>query len=552
MTRTACVVGAMGQIGRPAVRALADDGWQVVALSLGGKRAPEWPNGGRREHQPPGGRRCGRAGGLRGLRPGRRRPAHRPRRKGGDTDRHLQHGGLRRRPGTQLRRTGRTGRLPRPPRAHHGTLARRDSRPAELRDPQNSSEVGLLASGDRLPVTLLRPAAIQGPYSRMQRELYVVKRAVDHRPVRALVHGGTSRFHTSSTEVIAELVRLAAAHPGTRVLNATDPRAPTVPEIAASIDAITGHDCRDRPDRRRCPSTGHRRDTVVSAVTGRLRHDRRRTRTRIPPSRRLRQLPPTYRGLAHFPTRHLRPAHRLPRPRQGIQRHLRLRGGRRLAQVPGLTDRVSISGAGGAREPGRSGSREPWRGAGGRRAVGAACGVRRAGCGPWPGERRTLVTAPRLPPRMIDCGHPGDYDHDTATHRFTRSRPCRMRGGAGRTPRTSVGTPGPLRRGADRLSRRRSGTVCSRPGHTFPSPLPFPRLAPTHHHPVSVTDLLLHPAPLGPAQPARCPQPLRHRGRHTPVRRHPRRHDRLPTHQPRRQATAHRRSPLTASRARAT
>ncbi len=98
----------------------------------------------------------------------------------------------------------------------------------------------LLAAGDRLPTTLLRAGAIHGPHCRTPRELYFVKRNLDGRTRRILPFGGESRFHPASVHTIAELIRLAAARPGTRVLNAVDPEAPTVAEIAAAIDAVMG------------------------------------------------------------------------------------------------------------------------------------------------------------------------------------------------------------------------------------------------------------------------------------------------------------------------
>ncbi|MYS24704.1 NAD-dependent epimerase/dehydratase family protein [Streptomyces sp. SID4948] len=101
-------------------------------------------------------------------------------------------------------------------------------------------ERALLAAGSRLPTTLLRAGAIHGPHSPMPRELYFVKRALDHRPVRVLPYGGTSRFHPVHSANIAELVRLAARHPGSRTLNAGDPEVPTVAEIAAAVDAALG------------------------------------------------------------------------------------------------------------------------------------------------------------------------------------------------------------------------------------------------------------------------------------------------------------------------
>ncbi|MNZ85649.1 hypothetical protein D3C78_1044490 [compost metagenome] len=45
-----------------------------------------------------------------------------------------------------------------------------------------------------------------------------------------------------SVHNLAELIRLAAANPGSRVLNACDPDVPTVAEIGAEIDALMGVD----------------------------------------------------------------------------------------------------------------------------------------------------------------------------------------------------------------------------------------------------------------------------------------------------------------------
>ncbi|MGW7526981.1 NAD-dependent epimerase/dehydratase family protein [Streptomyces sp. NPDC054783] len=98
----------------------------------------------------------------------------------------------------------------------------------------------LLAAADRLPVTVLRPGAVHGPYSPLARELYFVKRNLDGRRRRVLSYRGESRFHPSSARNIAELVRLAAARPGARVLNACDGEAPTVAGIGTAIDAVMG------------------------------------------------------------------------------------------------------------------------------------------------------------------------------------------------------------------------------------------------------------------------------------------------------------------------
>ncbi|MEU9094938.1 NAD-dependent epimerase/dehydratase family protein [Streptomyces sp. NPDC048428] len=101
-------------------------------------------------------------------------------------------------------------------------------------------EQDLLAAGDSLPVTLLRAGAVHGPYCRSPRELYFVKRALDGRTRRVLAYGGTSRFHPVHASNVAELIRLAALKPGSRVLNAADPQAPTVAEIGEAVDAVLG------------------------------------------------------------------------------------------------------------------------------------------------------------------------------------------------------------------------------------------------------------------------------------------------------------------------
>ncbi|HET6860320.1 MAG TPA: NAD(P)-dependent oxidoreductase, partial [Streptomyces sp.] len=91
-----------------------------------------------------------------------------------------------------------------------------------------------------LPATLLRAGAVHGPHCRTPRELFFVKRALDGRKVRVLAFGGKSRFHPVHVSNVAEMIRLAALKPGSRVLNSGDPTAPTVAEIAAAIDRVMG------------------------------------------------------------------------------------------------------------------------------------------------------------------------------------------------------------------------------------------------------------------------------------------------------------------------
>ena len=82
-----------------------------------------------------------------------------------------------------------------------------------------------------LPATVIRPCAIHGPGAKLPRELFFVQRAIDGRRRVALAWQGESRFHTTSVANLAELIRLAAARPGDRVLNSSDPDQPTTLEI---------------------------------------------------------------------------------------------------------------------------------------------------------------------------------------------------------------------------------------------------------------------------------------------------------------------------------
>jgi len=103
-------------------------------------------------------------------------------------------------------------------------------------------ELALLEQ-DALPATVVRPCAIHGPHSRSHiREWYFVKRAQDGRRTLLLAHRGESRFHTTSVDNLAELIRLACEQPGTRVLNCGDPDAPTTLEIARAVSAAAGHE----------------------------------------------------------------------------------------------------------------------------------------------------------------------------------------------------------------------------------------------------------------------------------------------------------------------
>ncbi len=247
----AVVIGATGQIGRVAVDVLARDGWEVTALSRGGGRDGDWP------------------GEVRTARVDRADDAALAAAVGDGCDvlvdvvafgpEHArQLTALAGRVGSAVvlstvsvyeddeGRTFDTQEEPDGFPAYPVPLTE-DQRTIAPGDTSYSTrkaalERELLAASDALPTTLLRAGAVHGPHCRTPRELYFVKRNLDGRGRRVLAYGGESRFHPAGVHNIAELVRLAAARPGTRVLNAVDPDAPTVAEIAAAVDAVMGAD----------------------------------------------------------------------------------------------------------------------------------------------------------------------------------------------------------------------------------------------------------------------------------------------------------------------
>jgi len=128
--------------------------------------------------------------------------------------------------------------LPAPIPEAHPTVEPGD---ADYSSNKRALELALLEQ-DALPATVLRPCAIHGPYGKSHvREWYFVKRAQDERPFVLLAYRGESRFHTTATVNLAELIRLACEQPGTRVLNAGDPEPPTTVEISRTIAELTGH-----------------------------------------------------------------------------------------------------------------------------------------------------------------------------------------------------------------------------------------------------------------------------------------------------------------------
>ncbi|WP_307629576.1 NAD-dependent epimerase/dehydratase family protein [Streptomyces turgidiscabies] len=243
------VIGATGQIGRMAVGALARDGWEVTAVSRGGGRDGDWPDEVRVRaadraddaalgavvgdgcdvlvdmvaYGPEHARQLAGLAGRVGSAVVISSLSVYEDEKGRNFDTQEEPDGFPEYPVPipEEQRTVRPG---------EGSYSTRKA----------GLERELLALGDQLPTTLLRAGAVHGPYCRSPRELYFVKRNLDGRRRRVLAYGGGSRFHPANVHNIAELIRLAAARPGARALNAVDPEAPTVAEIAGAIDSAMG------------------------------------------------------------------------------------------------------------------------------------------------------------------------------------------------------------------------------------------------------------------------------------------------------------------------
>lgn len=98
-----------------------------------------------------------------------------------------------------------------------------------------------LLDQEAMPATLIRAGAIYG-VGGDAREWYFVRRILEGRRFVVLGDRGRSRFHQVATENLAELIRLAAERPGSRVLNAGDPEALSVLDVSRAIAAVLGHE----------------------------------------------------------------------------------------------------------------------------------------------------------------------------------------------------------------------------------------------------------------------------------------------------------------------
>ncbi|MFE3634452.1 NAD-dependent epimerase/dehydratase family protein [Streptomyces sp. NPDC059168] len=243
------VIGASGQIGRPVVAALARDGWEVTAASRGGGRDDAWDTGvrvARLDRADDGALAAVVGDGCDLVVDVVAYDASHARQLTSLADRigaavvvssvSVYEDGT----GRGFDTTAEPDGFPVYP------VPVPESQPvvapgaATYSTRKAALELELRLAGAELPTTVLRAGAVHGPHSPLPRELYFVKRNLDGRRRRVLAHRGESRFHPASARNVAELVRLAAARPGSRVLNACDGEAPTAAEIGAAIDAVMG------------------------------------------------------------------------------------------------------------------------------------------------------------------------------------------------------------------------------------------------------------------------------------------------------------------------
>ncbi|MFE7623785.1 NAD-dependent epimerase/dehydratase family protein [Streptomyces sp. NPDC057509] len=245
----AWVLGAAGQIGRATVRSLVADGWEVTAASRGGGRDQEWGEEVRTvalDRDEDGALAAALGPGCDVLVDMVAYGGQHARQLTELADRigsavvvssgAVYEDGQGRSFDTQAEPDG-SPRYPVPIPESQPTVAPGGDTYATRKI---RLERDLLAAGGTLPVTLLRAGAVHGPHCRSPRELYFVKRALDGRTRRVLAYEGKSRFHPVHAANVAELIRLAALRPGSRVLNAADPQAPTVAEIGEAVDAVLG------------------------------------------------------------------------------------------------------------------------------------------------------------------------------------------------------------------------------------------------------------------------------------------------------------------------
>lgn len=237
----AVLIGGTGLIGRAAARALAEDGWDVVAVS----RSGTLPEGLAQFDVEAVAADRADDGQLRAA-------------LGSGADVVYDSVAMRREHGEQLNGLeglvgslvvistasvyaddegrafdGEGGELPRLPVPILET--QRTAEPGDATYSTQKAELEKTLLQGPLPATLIRACAVYGRGAKNPRELFFVKRAVDGRRRVALAWNGESRFNTASVANLAELIRLAAAQPGDRILNGGDPDPPSTLEICHAI-----------------------------------------------------------------------------------------------------------------------------------------------------------------------------------------------------------------------------------------------------------------------------------------------------------------------------
>lgn len=97
-----------------------------------------------------------------------------------------------------------------------------------------AAERAALDSG--LPVTVIRPSKVHGPWARQARTQSIVEHMLRGEPLIELADPDTVD-HLSAAANAAALIETLAAHPGPRILNAADPDTPSALQIVQAISA---------------------------------------------------------------------------------------------------------------------------------------------------------------------------------------------------------------------------------------------------------------------------------------------------------------------------
>lgn len=87
----------------------------------------------------------------------------------------------------------------------------------------------------QVPFTILRPCAIYGRFTHHPREWWVVKRILDQRPFIPITYEGTSLFHTTAAQLVAQVGFAAYRHKTAAIVNVGDENPLTVYEIITCI-----------------------------------------------------------------------------------------------------------------------------------------------------------------------------------------------------------------------------------------------------------------------------------------------------------------------------